>query len=230
MYVNEHISSRVNEFMSIFRLVLDKLFVQKDHKINAHIIINKLKEKKINVDQINGFMSKLPEGQWNLKIFLDNAKELNDIFGISDEDIVEYSVDNLSKEEIIKTRWKVLVESMLEYSQFATEFYDALKYNDSADLSQSQIKLLNEFMMTFKLIKRDSKKLYDSYCNKRLSESTMKKFNTARIHLEFLLLRILYISLNLKEASDKKFETFAKLLGTERVSLDYQKGMMPRFN
>lgn len=225
-----HKFSKVNELMSIFRMVLDKLFIQKDHNINVMIVLNKLKEKNIDIEKVKAFMDTLPEGSWNIKTFMDNVEKLNEMFGLSDAEITEYSVSNVTEEDIKTIRWEVLVESMLEYSRFSTEFYDALKYNNTEGLSISQIKLLNELMMVFKVIKKSSKEIYEQFHNRRLSEQVIKKFNICRIPIEFLVLRILYIALNLKDADDKKFDYFAKLLGTERISITYQKQFALRYS
>ena len=100
-----------------------------------------------------------PEEQWNLKIFFKNIDKLNELFGISDELIRKCSVEELTNKNIQEIRWKVLVDSMLEYSKFAKEFYDALKYNETSDMSISEIKLLNEIMLVFKYIQEQSKEL-----------------------------------------------------------------------
>ena len=229
-YAQDNMHSKVNEFMSIFRVVLDKLFVQKQHKLNAQIIINELKQKEIDFDKIKSFMDKLPAGEWNLKIFIDNIPSINEIFGISDEDIINYSVTKVNKQGIEHIRWEILVESMLENSKFSNEFYDALKYNGSSELSISQIKLLNELMMVFKLIKDKSKEIYDKFNHKKLTKPALNRLNLERLPIEYLILRILYIFLNLKDADDKKFAYFARLLGTERIALAYQEHTIPKFN
>ncbi len=216
--------------MLVFNQVLEKLFVKKNHTINAKLIINQLKERKVDIDKVQEFMNRLPKGEWNLKVFADNIDELNKIFGVSNEQILEYSVTNVDEKDIPEIRWKIIIESLSEYSRFSTEYYDVLKYNVSADLSVAQIKLLNEFMLVFKLIKDTSKDLYDRYKNKKFTKKNIIKVNESRIVLEFFILRILYISLNLKKADNNQFERFAKLLGKERISLLYQKKYMRLFS
>lgn len=222
--------SKVSDFMLVFNQVLEKLFVKKNHTINAKLIINQLKERKVDIDKVQEFMNRLPKGEWNLKVFADNIDELNKIFGVSNEQILEYSVTNVDEKDIPEIRWKIIIESLSEYSRFSTEYYDVLKYNVSADLSVAQIKLLNEFMLVFKLIKDTSKDLYDRYKNKKFTKKNIIKVNESRIVLEFFILRILYISLNLKKADNNQFERFAKLLGKERISLLYQKKYMRLFS
>jgi hypothetical protein len=77
-------------------------------------------------------------------------------------------------------------------------------------------------MMTFDIIKKDSTALYKKFNNKKYNKSIQNKFNLSRIPLEFLMLRILYIIINLKDAKDKEYEYYAKLLNIERISLTYQ--------
>ncbi|NQU78618.1 hypothetical protein HQ545_02515 [Candidatus Woesearchaeota archaeon] len=175
-------------------------------------------------------MSKLPEGEWSVNVFVDNIEELNEIFGLSDQEIVQQAVTELGKEDIPQVRWKIVIESLTEYSRFSTEFYDALKYNISSDLSVSQLKLLNEFMLTFKIIKKTSVELYDKFRNRKLSQRNIRELNKVRVVLEFFILRLLYISINLKNTDDKKFEQYAKLLGKERIALMYQKAYLPKFS
>ncbi|MCK4670255.1 MAG: hypothetical protein KAT43_03550 [Nanoarchaeota archaeon] len=226
----QYISSKVNGFMSIFNFVLDKLFIQKTSKLNVTIVLNEIKKREIDLKKIQEFMDTLPDGEWNLKIFVDNIEKLSEIFGVSDEDILQYSVEPLHKKDMSKFKWELLISSMLEYSKFATQFYDALKYNKSGGLSLSRIKLLNEMMKVFKLIKEVSKEIYERYHEKQLTPGGLKKFNELILPLEFLMLRILYISLNLQEANDDKFGYFAKLLGTERIVLLYNIKTKPRYN
>lgn len=216
--------------MSVFNGVLEKLFIKKNHTINAKLVIAHLKERKVDIQKVQEFMDQLPEGEWNLKVFSENISELNEIFGVSNEEILEQSVTQVTVSDIPKVRWEVIIESLSEYSRFSTEFYDALKYNVSADLTVSQLKLLNEFMLVFRLIKETSKELYGRFKTRKYSVRNLTEINKTRIVLEFLILRLLYISLNLKNADDTNFEKFAKLLGKERISLIYQKRHLPKFN
>ncbi len=222
--------NKVSDFMSVFNNVLEQLFVKKNHTINAKLVISHLQQRQLDTKKIQSFMTKLPEGEWSVKVFVDNIEELNEIFGLSDQEIVEQAVTELNKEDILQVRWKTIIESLTEYSRFSSEFYDALKYNVASDLSVSQLKLLNEFMLIFKLIKETSVELYDKYRYKKLSKRNVKELNEVRIVLEFFLLRLLYISINIKNADDKKFEEYAKLIGKERISLMYQKKYLPRFS
>ncbi|MBS3114439.1 hypothetical protein J4448_05030 [Candidatus Woesearchaeota archaeon] len=227
---SDQFSSKVEEFMSTVRTYLDKLFIEKDHSINAKLVLNELKRRNIDIEKLNEFMKTLPEEQWNLKIFFKNIDKLNELFGISDELIRKCSVEELTNKNIQEIRWKVLVDSMLEYSKFAKEFYDALKYNETSDMSISEIKLLNEIMLVFKYIQEQSKELYNKYKDIKLSSFTILKFNETRIPIEYFLLRIIYIFMHLDKAKDKKFEYFAKLLGSERISVLYQLGFKPNYN
>lgn len=229
-HLENQVNNKINGFMILFRLILEKLFVQKDQKINALLVINELKKREIDVDKIKEFMKSLPEGEWNIKIFIDNLEELNEIFGVSDEEIRKYSINNPTSQDIINVRKQILIESMLEYAQFSKEFYDSLKFNNSDHLSLAHIELLNEFMMVFKFIRDNSEELYKRYKDKKVSMVNFNKFNIIRLPIEYLLLRIVYISLNLNNANEDKLREFAELLGKERISLQYQKIILPKYN
>jgi hypothetical protein len=219
----ENISSNVDAFMLIFRGVLEKLFVYRENNINADMVLNELKEKKIDIKKVEEFFQTLPKEEWNIKTFLDNIPKINEIFGISDEEIKACCVTKVTERDLLNIRFKVIVNSMLEYSRFSNEFYDALKYNITDDLSISRMKLLNEMMLIFKYIRDNSKEIYSHFEKRRYNLRDMGKLNLNRLPLEFLLLRILYVSINLRDAEDSKLEYFAKLLGKERISLVYQK-------
>lgn len=220
--VEDKIRNKVPEFMYVFRDVLEKIFVQKDYSINAKIIVQELKHKNIDIIKLKKFMEKLPDGQWNLKIFLDNIEDINTIFGISNEEITKLNIEEIDEKDLPQLKWSMLIEMMTEYSRFSTEFYDALKYNETGGLSISQLKLLNEVTLTFKLIKEISSELYKQYGKKKLSSSNLENFNKERLIIEYLFLRLVYISMNIEKANDEKFEKFARLLGMERISLTYQ--------
>ncbi len=220
---NREICTPVNDFMSTFRTVLDSFFVKKDHTINAQLVMNELKQKKINIEQIKIFLDTLPKEEWSIKTFLDNIEKLNDFFGISDEEINKWSVNQLNEKDVLEIRFRVVVESMIEYTRFASEFYDALKYNTNNQLSMAKIKLLNELMMVFKYIKEQSKMISEHFKNRKYSIKNLNDLNVARLPIEFLVLRILYISMNLAKSNDKMIVHYAELLSKERISLIYQK-------
>ena len=184
----------------------------------------------IDIIKLNQFLTKLPEGEWTLSIFVENVEALNEFFGVSDEYIKNCFVDHQTDSDVNNIKWQILVDSMLEYTKFSNEYYDALKYNSTSNLSISKIKLLNELMMTFKLIKEESKKLYEKYEPKKFSKKLLQQFNLERITLEFLLLRILYIALNIKIVTDENLEKFAKILSLERISLNYHKTILQKHN
>ena len=220
------VSGYVEPFVSVFRTVFEKLFVDKNEKINAVVILNQLKEEKIDIQKLKQFFSKLPDGEWSLKIFFDHTNEINDVFLLSDEYIKKYAVTNVSAADIENIRWEILLESMLEYSKFSNELYDALKYN-KAHLSQARLRLLNELMLIFKYTKEQSKVIYEKFKNQKFSSKTLIKFNQYRIAIEFLMLRILYVLLHLADADDKTISHYAELVGKQRISLLTQKMPLP---
>lgn len=222
--------SKTNEFMSVFRIILDNLFAKNDYTMDAKVILQTLKEKEIDSNKIKLFLNSLPEGQWNIKTFLNNIEKINELFGVSDETILECGLKKYTKTDLEKVKWQLLLESELDYSKFSNEFYDALKYNNSTNLSISKLKLLNEMMMTFKLIKEESKRLYNKYKDTTPSTKKLSNFNSVRIPSEFLILRILYIFMNLKDANEEKINQFAQLLAIERISVMYQKAPLTKFN
>src|SRR3989344_580965 len=220
------VSGYVEPFVSVFRTVFEKLFVDKNEKINAVVILNQLKEEKIDIQKLKQFFSKLPDGEWSLKIFFDHTNEINEVFLLSDEYIKKYAVTNVSAADIENIRWEILLESMLEYSKFSNELYDALKYN-KAHLSQARLRLLNELMLIFKYTKEQSKVIYEKFKNQKFSSKTLIKFNQYRIAIEFLMLRILYVLLHLADADDKTISHYAELVGKQRISLLTQKMPLP---
>lgn len=226
--INLH--GNVNNFLSIFGFIFEKMFVKKDFQLDSEVVLRELQKRELDVIQLKYFMDKLPSGEWTLKIFIDNIESLTHLFGISDEFIRKCFIKNKTDAEIDQIKWQVLANSMLEYTKFSNEYYDALKYNNSSGLSISKIKLLNELMMTFKLIKEKSKELYEKYHNKKYSKTHIQSFNLEKLPIEFLVLRMLYIALNIKDASNEKLEELAKLLSLERISLIYHKNLLPRYN
>lgn len=228
--VNNRVYSKVDDFMSIFRIVLDKLFIEKDNSVNAKIVMAKLKEKEISIDKVKAVFSAFPEGEWNIKVFLDNVEKLNEVWGISDEEIRGYCVSEVSAKDVVAVRYRMLIDSMVEYSKFSTEFYDALKYNNVNGLSVARLKLLNEFMLVFSYLKKLSEQIYKTFEHKKFSEDNLNKLNKYRLPIEFLMLRVLYVSINLKDANDTTCQGFAELLGKERISLMYQKAIIPKFS
>jgi hypothetical protein len=220
-------SNTVEDLMTLFRTALDKLFITSSN-LNSKIIYEQLKEREINIDKINKLFNELPKGEWNIKVFFDNINQLNEIFGVSNEEILKYSIEDLDKKNLEEIRWQLLIESMLEYTKFSQEFYDALKYNINNEFSDSKLKLLNEFMLTFKKIKKESQLIYDKYKNKKISSRNKSNFNSERIPIEFLTLRIFYIIINLKNIDDNDYEYYSKLLSLERISISYQKTILKK--
>lgn len=225
----EHGSGHVERYVSVFRTVFEKLFVNKNQKINAAVILSTLKQEEINVHKLKQFFDILPKDEWSLKTFFDHINELNEIFKISDEYIQDHAVTKVSASDIKDIRWEILLESMLEYSRFTTEFYDVLKYNKSI-LSYARLRLLNELMLVFMFVKEDSKKIYDRYKNQKFSNQVLLKFNQDRLGIEFLMLRILYVLLHLDKANDETINHYAELIGKERISLLYSKIPIPVYS
>ena len=229
-YQNDEISTNIDKFVSVFRYIFDAMFVKNDYNIiHANVVLGKLKERELDIKKIESFLAKLPEGQWNFKIFLDNLDELNKIFGISDEYIMKNSTMPTKKGDINNIRWEIILQALVDYTKFSNEFYDAFKYNNNDKLSTAQIKLLNELMLIFKYIKESSKYLYENYSHKKYSQRIFEELNEDRAIIEYFLLRILYVSLNLKKTDNKRIENYAKLLGKERISITTKKMFMPRY-
>jgi len=221
-------SIKVHVFIDIYRNFLDKLFLGNQHRINATVISQQLKNKEIDIIKVKEFLGKLPEGQWEIKTFIDNLEGLNEIFGISDDEIHKASVYKINKRDVVKVRWHMIVDSMTEYSKFSSEFYDALKYN-KAKLTVGRLKLMNELMKIFKYIKETSSKLFQEYENKQYSKTNLRRFNSQRIAIEFFMLRLLYLFMNMKN-DEEYFLKYSKLLGLERISIVCNAIRLPRYS
>ena len=112
-YQNDEISTNIDKFVSVFRYIFDAMFVKNDYNIiNANVVLGKLKERELDIKKIESFLAKLPEGQWNFKIFLDNLDELNKIFGISDEYIMKNSTMPTKKGDINNIRWEIILQAL----------------------------------------------------------------------------------------------------------------------
>ncbi|MFC1774724.1 hypothetical protein ACFLZN_00220 [Nanoarchaeota archaeon] len=215
-------TSKMEGFLSLFRPWLDLAFSNKDYDINAQEVMQQLSEKKINTDKLKEFIQNLPVGEWDFSIFESNIKSLNELFGVSNEEIqgcVTYACD---KEDYDEIRWRILLSSLLESSSLSKEFFDILKYHSEEIVAPSKLKLMNEVMLTFKLIHEQSKDVHKKFQGKAFSQNNLNKLNFARLPIEFLALRALYVFMHLSTASDKEIISFAELLAKERIGLSYQ--------
>lgn len=224
------ILNSVEKYFSSFGFIFDKFFQNKDLKIDAEIVLHKIKGKTIDIEKLKSFLSDLPSEQWTIDVITSRVDEINSLFGITDEEILKHCVRDISEKELETVRWNILVLSMLESSKFANEYYDALKYNQNTKISFQKMKLLTELMMVFKYIKENSKKIYEKFEHANYNKKNLDKFNLIRFSIELLWMRILFIFFNLKEASDKKIEKFTEVLAKERISIAYQKRLYPRYN
>ncbi len=226
----DRFENSVEGYLSMFGYLLDNYFVNKNYKANALITLQKVKDRKIDPKKIESFIRSLPDDIWTAKIIFEKMTKVDELFKITDEDILSSCVDNLKEKDIIKVKWELLKEVMLDYSKYANQFYDAMKYTDLSNLPRAKIMLTDEMMITFRTIKDSSKTIYNKFDNQKYSVKKMRELNNLRMPLEFLWMRILYILFNIQNASENKIREFRKLLSMERSSLDTTKRFAPRFN
>ena len=226
----DHILEQVEDYFSSFNSIFYKLFNNKSDNINALIILEKLKEKKIDIHKLETFIMSLPEERWNIELIENKINEINDIFGITNEEIKVLCVNEVKEKDIINIKWDLLVLSLLESSKYSNEYYDSLKYNQNANLSLIKIKLLNELMLVFKFLKESSSASYDKFKNRKYSKKNIMLLNPRLFQINLLWMRVLYVLFNLKDTNNKKTESLIRVLSEDRISLSHQKIIYHKYN
>ncbi len=226
----EPILGSVERYFSAFGFILDKFFKSTNQKVNAIVVLEKLKEKTVDPNKLKTFLDSLPEGRWTIQVIKEKAEQINNLFGISEDEIRKHCVTKVNETDLEVLKWELNIQSMLESSKYANQYYDALKYNQSSKLSMPKMRLLNELMQTFTYIKDHSKKAYDIYENARYSKSQLEKFNSLRFLVDFLWLRVLYVLFNLSDADDEKINRLTRILSMERISVSRQKKIGQKYN
>lgn len=209
------LTKNIEGFLSLFRPALGHYISSKE--INTQLVISKLKDKSIDLEQLKALLNSLPP-EWTVSSILKKNKELNEIFGISDEEIRNTLV---SSQSLVEVKYEVMKVVLLEYAKYASEYYDLLKYSQTSKLAK--LKLSNELMMTFGCIKDNGKRIYDSYAKKKATNKNLLAIADHKFSLELLWLRIIYIFLHLEKATDKDLIEYADTLSRERFSISYQK-------
>ncbi|MBD3259399.1 hypothetical protein GF371_02085 [Candidatus Woesearchaeota archaeon] len=224
------ILTQIERYFSTFGFIFDKFFNSRSQKINAVVVLQKLKEKTVDLQKVEAFFSSLPADRWTINTIAKKSEEINELFGMSNEEIRGHCVTEVNDKDLINLKWELQVQSMLESAKFANEYYDALKSNQNPNLSEVKMKLLNELMLVFKYIKDSSKKIFDRYEHAKYNKRNINQFNLLRFPIELLWMRTLYVLFNLKDADEKKIEELTRILATERISISHQKIQSPRFN
>ena len=226
----DSILEQVEDYFSSFSFIFDKLFNDKSDNINALIILEKLKEKKIDIYKLENFIMSLPEERWTIELIENKINEINDIFGITNEEIKVHCVNEVRDKDIINIKWDLSVLSLLESSRYSNEYYDSLKYNQSANLSLIKIKLLNELMLVFKFLKESSSASYEKFKNRKYSKKNIGLLNPRLFQIDLLWMRVLYVLFNLKDTDNNKTEKLIKVLSEDRISLSHQKIISQKYN
>ncbi len=226
----DSILEQVEDYFSSFSFIFDKLFNDKSDNINALIILEKLKEKKIDIHKLENFIMSLPEERWTIELIENKINEINDIFGITNEEIKVHCVNEVRDKDIINIKWDLSVLSLLESSRYSNEYYDSLKYNQSANLSLIKIKLLNELMLVFKFLKESSSASYEKFKNRKYSKKNIGLLNPRLFQIDLLWMRVLYVLFNLKDTDNNKTEKLIKVLSEDRISLSHQKIISQKYN
>jgi len=185
--------------------------------------IQKEKEKKVDADKIKNFFKSMPDDRWSISLLNDRADELNSVFGISDNEVTKHCVTEVNKLDLNLIKWDLEKMSLQESAKFASEYYDAFKYNQNENLSINKIKLLNELMLTFKYIKENSNIIYSKFETRKYSDSAVSKFRIMSLPLVLLWLRILHVMFRVQSVKDTDIVKFVRLLSMERISISYQK-------
>jgi len=230
VYNKKELGSEIESFFSMFGTVFERFFNSNDPKLNAMIILEKLKDKYVNPSKLQEFLDSLPEDRWSVKTISERQKSLAELFGISNEEIREQCISKVNEQDIAAIKWEMNVLSMLDSATFAAQYYDALKYNQNPKLSLAKMKMMNELLLVFKYLKDSSKKIYEKYEHKKYNKRLESEFHSIKFGIDLLWIRILYVLFNLNNADNAKIDKLRSILAHERISLAHQKIIMPRYN
>lgn len=199
------------------RNILDNTFFRTkvDHKLNSKIILHEIKNIQFDKEKVISIIKNLSEEEWSLKYVENTLKELDQLFGISDEFIKKNAVDELKAKDLLEIKWEIMNSMMLDYAKFSKEFYDTLKYSENHKLEKEKRLLMLNLMEAFDKINKSSKDLIDRFYNKRFNKNSLKKFIDTRICIEHLMLRIYFILLNIE--NENKLKKYREVLSNEIV-------------
>jgi hypothetical protein len=217
------IIDQINSYFSGFGTLFNNFFNNKNPKLNATLVLQKIKEKKIDPEKLKNFLDSMPNDRWSVEFLLNKSDELNALFGLSESEIAKHCITEVSKTDMKSIKWELQKMSLQESAKYANEYYDAFKYNQNEKLSINKMKLVNELMLTFKLIKENSNKISNQYENAKANDRIIRKFNLMAFPLELLWLRILFVMFKLQNATNQDIDKLTRILSMERISIGYQK-------
>jgi len=204
-------SSQLEIFSNIFINKKPKL----SHQLNAELIINAIKSKDIDKKKYIQIIRNLPEEQWSFKEFQNISEKLNSLLGLSDDYLKENAYETLEGNDLIEVKWELEKIILRDYSKFSKELYDLLKYSKNPNLDRNMSMLMITLMRTLKVIHETSSSLFQKYYLKKYNASSYKKIVISRQPLEHLLLRIMFILLNIEKKA--KIPSYRNVLSRETI-------------
>ncbi len=202
-------------WFSGFRTVIEKSFIKVNYKVNAVVILQKIKTLDIDKDKIVLKIKNLSEDEWSYKYLVSTLKELDEIMKISDDFLRKHAVQELQGRDLTEVKWEIMKGMLTDYAKFTKEFYDSLKYSQNSKLGRKRYLLMIELMNALKKIYDASKQLIDKFSQKKYNKTSFKKFMSTRIALEHLLLRVFYILLNIDK--EENFIKYRDVLSREII-------------
>jgi hypothetical protein len=187
----------VESWFSGFRLIIENSFIKVNYDANAEVILHQITSLDVDKDKIINKLKTLSEDEWSQEYLMSTLKEFDSMIGISDEFLRKNAVQNLNETDLVEIKWEIMKRMMIDYAKFTKEFYDTLKYSQNQKLERERYLLMIELMDALKKIHTASKSLVDKFSQKKYNNNSFKKFMNVRIALEHLMLRILYILVNI---------------------------------
>jgi len=207
-------AERLNESLFVgFRNILIKEFI--NPKVNAEVILQGIKDLKVDKAKIISKIKNLSEDEWSLNYLIDVLKELDSIMGVDDEFLRKNALDELDDKNLLEVKWELMKRMMVDYTRFSKEFYDSLKYSQNSSLSKEKYLLMIELMEALLKIHITCKELKDKFHNKTFNKTSFNKFMKSRMAVEHILLRINFILLNMDKKD--KLEHYTKVLSLELI-------------